>query len=120
MTANRSSYSPRTDPAQLAKALFDELSHRYREDRQRRIATEKSQILVRYRPGEAEALLALALNWAPYGGVPEAEVFERYGTTLNSFVDQLWVVVRHLQCDRKTKDTLAAAYPKRRNPPTES
>lgn len=119
MTINRTSYSPRTDPSQLAKALFDELSRRYHEEKQRRIAADKS-MLMRYRPGEAESMLDLALNWAPYGGIPEDEVFERYGTTLARFVDQLWVVVRHLHCDRKTIAKLTAVYPKQRTAPPES
>ncbi|MFC1474061.1 hypothetical protein [Rhodococcus qingshengii] len=114
MSSNHISYSPRTDPSQLAKALFDELTRRYREDRQLRVAAEKSRILERYRPGEAESLLTLALNWAPYGGVPEEEVFEQYGTTLTGFVDQLWAIVRHLHCDHKTVAKLSAVYPKQR------
>ena len=114
MTTYRRSYSPRTDPTQLPQVLFDELSHRYHEERQRRIANDNPQMHVHNHPGDAGSLLNLALNWAPYGGVPEEEVFERYGTTLARFVDQLWVIVRHLHCDRMTVAKLSAVYPKRR------
>ena len=75
---------------------------------------------VRYRPGEAESFLNLALNWAPYGGIPEEEVFERFGTTLDCYFDRLWVIVHHLQCDRETVSKLTAAYPKHRTTPAKT
>ncbi len=115
MTTNRTSYSSGNDPSRLAKAIFDELSRRYHEERHQKIVAEISDQLVRYRPAEAMSLLNLALSWAPYGGVPEEMVFEQYGTTLSRFVDQMWTLVHHLDCDRQIVDKLAAAYPRHQN-----
>ncbi|MGR6520180.1 hypothetical protein ACU5JM_00885 (plasmid) [Rhodococcus erythropolis] len=111
MTTKRHSYSPRSDPTRLAHALFDELSRRYHKERQRKTATANQQMLTHNRPDDTEVLLDLALDWVPYGGVPEDEVFERYGTTVAGFIDQLWVIVDHLHCDRETVAKLAAVYP---------
>lgn len=120
MSPHRSSYSPRTDPLKLAKTLFGELARRYHEEKQCRLTSEEMEIRLPRPPGEAKSLLNLALNWAPYGGVPEEEVFERYGITRVHFDNQLWSIVRYLQCDPTTVTKLTAAYPKHRTSPNES
>ncbi|MCS4258015.1 hypothetical protein M2405_006342 [Rhodococcus erythropolis] len=119
MPTDRHSYLPRSDPAQLAQALFDKFSHRYHRERKRRIAADNQQPLVHSRADDTEPLLKLALDWVPYGGVPEDEVFERYGTSVAGFIDQLWVIVHHLHCDRETVAKLAAVYSKHLTPPTD-
>lgn len=64
------------------------------------------------RDREAEEILRFARIWAPYGGAPAEETFQRFGMSLPRFVDKLWEIVRDSGCGQRLESQLALAYPR--------
>ncbi|MFF2028567.1 hypothetical protein EEB14_18595 [Rhodococcus sp. WS4] len=60
---------------------------------------------------DAEAILRLAVAWAPYDGVPEDEVFCRFGINRMKFSSLLWKIVRKYGCDSESLVLLQRVYP---------
>ncbi|RZL85339.1 MAG: hypothetical protein EOP32_00150 [Rhodococcus sp. (in: high G+C Gram-positive bacteria)] len=61
---------------------------------------------------EAEEILRLAVAWAPYDGVPEDEVFCRFGIDRKKFCGLVWKTVRKYGCDSGTAALLGRVYPR--------
>lgn len=65
------------------------------------------------RSGDAEAVLSAARQWAPYGGVPDEEIFVLFGTSKTRFVEMLWGAVSNTRCDQELVRLLEEIYPRR-------
>ena len=61
---------------------------------------------------EAEEILRFARIWAPYGGAPDDETFQRFGMSRPRFFDKLWESVRDSGCGQHLESQLAIAYPR--------
>lgn len=61
--------------------------------------------------GEAAEILRFALIWAPYGGAPAEEIFQKFGMAPHRFVDKLWQTVEDAGYDLTITREFAAVYP---------
>lgn len=65
----------------------------------------------RHRSTESHDFIRIARIWIPYGGVPEEEVFIRFGLNLQRFVERLWEFVAGSRHDHDLAAELATIYP---------
>lgn len=83
---------------------------RYRNVRRRKVADR----LARKEPieftGEAGEILRFALIWAPYGGAPAEETFQKFGMAPRRFAEKLWQTVEELGCGRTITSQFASVY----------
>ncbi|WP_156517411.1 hypothetical protein [Rhodococcus sp. LB1] len=100
----------------VAAGTAEDQMHRYRQQR-RRNDVQRRRRQNAAAPTEAELILHLASTWAPYGGVPEEETFQRFGLSRPQFANLLWRTVAAAGCGPEVVTTLAAVYPPHRPTP---
>lgn len=101
-----SSYPPSTAASDLDQQMLD-----YRKQR-RRILNEERRRHKQARPRtDADAIIHIALIWAPYGGVPTEEIFVKFGVSQTQFIADLWRAVVRRGCDPVTCRLLTDTYP---------
>ncbi|RYH71196.1 MAG: hypothetical protein EON54_00025 [Alcaligenaceae bacterium] len=81
----------------------------YRTARCRRLKERRAAVLSH--PSEELEILRFAEIWAPFGGPPPDEIFQRFGMTKHRFNQRLWESVEKLRCGRAVRDQLALVYP---------
>ncbi|MHA4854288.1 hypothetical protein L1080_032830 [Rhodococcus sp. MSC1_016] len=80
----------------------------YRAARHRRL--KERRVGVRSQPSEELEILRFAEIWAPFGGPPPDEIFQRFGMKKDRFTQRLWESVEKLRCGPAVRDQLALVY----------
>lgn len=75
------------------------------------IGSQREQVVPGANSAESRQLITFALAWAPFGGPPSDEIFERYGMTLRRFLDVLWSCAEQAPLRSDERALLANAYP---------
>lgn len=103
---------PHPSESTTGKSVIDLQTRRYGKMRRRR----KTERLARQRQhqlsAEAADILRFALIWAPYGGVPADETFQKFGMSTRRFIERLWQTIEEAECNLHITNQFASVYPR--------
>jgi len=106
------------DASSTSDTNFEGEVRRYRQKRRRK-ARERAAHERHTTSSEADHIVGFARIWAPYGGAPDDEVFQRFGMARSRFIEKVWETIQDAGCDSRIADQLATVYPRTQVPPTE-
>ena len=105
MTSHDTTADTQGSPTPEGGETLEDQLQRYRERRKARNVRLVPTTLT-----EHEELVRVARTWAPYGRVPDEEIFEKYGITSDQFAARLHNAIQKVPIDRVTAARLAGIY----------